>query len=552
MSGAFASLPAAGWAGWPAAAPLEMASRAYRAGDRYLSAERCRGIIASNGWHFDALHLLGVIHLDHGEFAEAVTCLDRATRLKPNSAAVFFRLGNALAGLRRYNEAITALRRTVALDPASVDARNNMGNAMAALHQYEAAIACYQEALAVQPGHPPTLFNRGQRLAELGRLEEAEQSLRSALVHAGPKTDVARLTDIHDALGRVLLQLGRHEEALATTRTMLTLNSDPGRAEWCASLVLLALGRFAEGWEKYEFRYAIAGQTRPHERARVLDLAAVDGKHILICGEQGYGDTIMFARYAGLLARAGAKVSVAVYPELKSLLGEMEGVSTVITAGDAEPACDFVTAFPSLPLAFRTELDSIPADVPYLRAPAKHLAAWQERLGPWRRPRIGICCRGSQSSAQRSMPVGTLARVLDRADIDLHIIQKEIAPADRASLAAHPAMHVHSEELADFADTAALLSLMDLVITIDTAVAHLAGALARPVWIMIPSSADWRWLLDRDDSPWYPTARLFRQEPPGDWDMVCATVARALDEDFLAPHGRLANKPVTSNSSQPE
>jgi hypothetical protein len=310
---------------------------------------------------------------------------------------------------------------------------------------------------------------------------------------------------------------------------MLALNSDPGRAKWYASLVLLALGRFSEGWEKYEFRYAVDGQTPPHAGARVLDLAEIGGKRVLVCAEQGFGDTILFARYAGLLAHAGAVVSLAVYPELKPMLREMDDIATVIELGE-DPPFDLVTAFPSLPLAFRTELASIPAQVPYLRVPARQLAAWRERLGPRRKPRLGICWWGSQHIPQRSMPIATLSAVLDRTDLDLHIVQKEIAPSDRDWLAAHPAVWDHSDALADFADTAALIGLMDLVITIDTAVAHLAGALARPVWILLPFSADWRWLLDRADSPWYPTARLFRQPQPGDWNSVVVAVSRALAE----------------------
>jgi len=543
MTSQLGGFAGAGCAGWWSAAAMEMAGRDYRAGDREAAARRCQEIIARDTWHFEALHLLGVVCLEREQFAEAVTYFDRAARARPDAAAVFFQLGNALAGLERYEAAIAALRRAVALAPRHVDAFNNMGNAMAALHRQEEAIECFGQALAIRPGYPPVLFNLGKRLAELGRLEQAADSFRAALKSAGPKADAARLTDIHLELGRVLLELGRSEEALAAARATLALNSDPGRAEWFASEVLLALGRFAEGWEKYEFRYSVEGQASPHAGARVLDLAEATGKRILVCAEQGFGDTIMFARYAGLLARAGATVSLAVYPELKPLLREMDGVASVIELGEAEPPFDLVTAFPSLPLAFHTELASIPAEVPYLRAPAKQLAAWRERLGPRRKPRVGICWWGSQHIPQRSMPVATLAPVLGRTELELHILQKEIPPADREWLAAHPAVQDHSDALADFADTAALISLLDLVITIDTSVAHLAGALARPVWIMLQCSADWRWLLQRDDSPWYPTARLFRQKQPGDWDAVVAAVSRALDEhDFPDFRARRAGR----------
>jgi tetratricopeptide (TPR) repeat protein len=519
----------AGWGGWWSAAEQEMADRDYRVGDRAAAARRCREIIARDAWHFEALHLLGVVCLERGELQEAVACLDRAVRARPDAAA-FFQLGDALATLERHEATIAALRQAVALVPEHVDALNMMGSAMAALNRHDEAIACYNQALAIRPDYPPALFNRAKRLANIGRLEEAADGFRASLAGTGPKTDPAKLGDIHVELGRALMELGRPDEALAVTRAAQALRDTPGRAEWHESLVLLALGQYAEGWEKYEFRYAIEGQSKPHDHARVLDLAEVSGKHVLICAEQGFGDTIQFARYVHLLARAGATVSLAVSPELKPLLREMDGVAAVIATGEEEPTCDLVTAFPSLPLAFQTELASIPADVPYLRAPAAQLAAWRKRFGRARKPRVGICSWGSQHIPQRSIPIAALAPVLDRADIELHLLQKEISPPDRAWLTAHSTVREYSETLIDFADTAALIEQMDLVITIDTAVAHLAGALARPVWIMLPFSADWRWLLDRDDSPWYPTARLFRQPQRGDWDAVAAAVSLALNE----------------------
>jgi tetratricopeptide (TPR) repeat protein len=529
---------AAGWGGWWSGAELELAGRDYRAGDREAAARRCREIIAHDAWNFDALHLLGVTHLERSQFADAITYLDRASRVSPDSASALFQLGSALSGRERYDAAITAFRQTLTLAPGHVDTLNMMGNALAALGRFDEAIAAFDQALAIQPGYPPALFNRGKRLVEAGRIEEAVDSFRAALKSAGPKADPARLGDIHAELGRALLELDRPEEALAVTRAMQALKDVPGRAEWHESLVLLALGQYAEGWEKYEFRYSVEGRTPPHKKARPLDLAEVPGKHVLICAEQGFGDTIQFARYAGMLARAGATVSLAVDPELKSLLQQTGDVAKVIAFGEEEPAFDLVTAFPSLPLAFHTELTSIPADTPYLRAPATQLAAWRKRLGGTRKPRIGICCWGSRHISHRSIPIAALAPVLKRTDVELHLLQKEISPSDRTWLAAHPAVHEHSDALADFADTAALISHLDLVITIDTAVAHLAGALARPVWIMLQFSADWRWLIGRDDSPWYPTARLFRQPRRGDWDAVVAAVSQALDahrfSDFQA------------------
>jgi hypothetical protein len=435
-----------------------------------------------------------------------------------------------LATRGHHETALAAFQRTVALEPGHLDALNTMGNTLAALDRHEDAIACFRQALAINPNYPPALYNLGRRLSELGRLDEAIEILRKALVCAGPKADPARLTDIHSELGRAQMELGRSEEALAATRAMLALNSDPDRARWCASLVQLALGQYAEGWENYEFRYAIEEQEPPQRRGCVVNPGSISGKHILVCSEQGFGDTIQFARYVKLLLQAGASVSLAVAPELESLLREIDGVTEVVPLGEREPTHDLTTVFPSLPLAFHTEVATIPADVPYLRAPADRVDAWREKLGPARKPRVGICSWGSQHIPTRSMPVAALESILDRSDLEFHILQKDVSAPDREWLAAHPAIHVHADALNDFADTAALIMQMDLTISIDTGVAHLAGALGRPVWIMLGFGADWRWLLNRDDSPWYPTARLFRQSRPRDWPSAIGRVTQALAE----------------------
>jgi hypothetical protein len=207
----------------------------------------------------------------------------------------------------------------------------------------------------------------------------------------------------------------------------------------------------------------------------------------------------------------------------------------VIAPGEAEPPVDIVTPLLSLPLIFRTELATIPAEVPYLRPPAERLAAWQQRLGPPSRPRIGLAWWGSQHIAKRSLPIEILLPLLKLPGVEIHSLQKEVPPAHRDWLAKHPLVRDHSKELRDFADTAALISALDLVVSIDTSVAHLAGALAKPVWVMLQHRADWRWLLDREDSPWYPTARLFRQKRRGGWEGVVGEIVAALSDRLRQP-----------------
>jgi tetratricopeptide (TPR) repeat protein len=502
------------------------AARAYRARDLAEAERICVALLEREPRHFDALHLLGVVCLDRTRLAEAIDYLTRAARERPHDAQVNYHLGTALLGEKLYQQAEAALRRAVALRPGDAGAINNLGNALAGDGRRDEAIACYRQVLAIDAGHAPAWFNLGRSLAALDRLEEAVASFREALKHTSADTDADRLADVHASLGEALVALGRYDEAQAACHAIAERR--PEVAAWNESLLLLLLGRYAEGWRNYEGRWGVADHDAPRADARVPELAEVAGKRVLLTLEQGHGDMIQFARYAPLLAAHGARVTVQTYIELKALMQTLDGVEHVVAADETEPPADIVTPLLSLPLVFGTRLDSTPAQVPYLRAPAERLAVWQRRLGARACPRIGLAWWGSQHIPKRSLPIEALLPLLSCPGIELHALQKEIPPMQRDWLAAHKLLTEHSAELNDYADTAALISLLDLVVTIDTSVAHLAGALGVPVWIMLQHSADWRWLLDRDDSPWYPTARLFRQRRAGDWDGVVARVARAL------------------------
>jgi tetratricopeptide (TPR) repeat protein len=504
---------------------MEAAARYYLAGDHPEAERCCRELIERDARHFDALHLLGVVCLDRSQPSDAVGYLTRAVREREGDPQVHYHLGTALLGLKQYQQAEAPLRRSLALQPGHCGTLNNLGNALAGSGRHEAAIECFQEVLKLQPGDAPARYNMGRSLAALDRLEDAVVSYRNALAHASA-ADPNRLADVHANLGEALVGLGRYDDALATCRAMSTFK--PELAQWNESLVLLLLGHFEEGWRKYEGRWHVADHDPPRADARVPKLAEVSGQRILLTSEQGHGDMIQFSRYAPLLARLGAQVSLQVYSEQKTLMQALQGVDRIVAVGDEEPRADIVTPLLSMPLVFGTVLDSIPAEVPYLRAPQTALEAWWQRLGPRTRPRVGLAWWGVQHIPKRSLSVGALLPLLSQADLEFHALQKEIPPQQREWLAAHPLMTDHSDELRDFADTAALISHLDLVVTIDTSVAHLAGALGKPVWIMLHHSADWRWLLDRDDSPWYPTARLFRQRMRGDWDGVVAEAADAL------------------------
>ncbi len=505
---------------------MDAAARYYRAKD-YAEAERCcREIVADDARHFDALHLLGVLRLDRGAYGEAIEWLTRAAELLPDNARVHYHLGNAFLELKRHEEAEAAYRRSIALDANDASVHDNLGNALGGQQKHEEAVECYRRTLAFAPTHARAHYNLGRSLAALDRLDEAMNAVSAALASEETKADPDRAADVYACIGEVLVGLRRYDEAFAVCRRIAAFR--PKTAEWNESLYLLLLGRYAEGWRKYEARWQVPDHDAPRADARVPELAEVAGKRVLLISEQGRGDIIQFARYAPPLAKRGARVTLQVYPELKPLLATLDGIEAVIASGEPEPAYDIVSPLLSMPLAFGTELATIPADVPYLRVLPERVAAWRKRLGRRRGRRIGLAWSGAiehRGDRHRSVALERLAPLMAMKGCEFHSVQKEVRAADREWL---KHVHDHAAEMHDLADTAALISLMDLVITVDTASAHLAGALAKPVWIMLPFSADWRWLLDRDDSPWYPTARLFRQQKRGDWDGVVAEVCEAL------------------------
>ena len=489
-------------------------------------------MLAHSPRHSEALHLLGVICSDRGEIEAALEWLHRAERETPDVARLQYHLGNVLAAEGRHTEAEARFRRALALDPGLVDACNNLGTSLRAQGRDDEAEAGFRTALVLRSDYAPAHYNLGLALAKRGELEAAVASFRTALSIPSEPRPIDRLVEVHDALAQTLMELERYDEALEVCRARCGLKPEDKRGEWHESLALLTLGRFAEGLPKYERRWELPGFRDGAEAAlpppAVLPPISLSGQRVLLLAEQGRGDAIQFSRYAPLVAELGATVTVAVPPDLVVLMHSLAGVDAVIDDSGPEPPHDVSVAMMSLPLAFATELASIPCTTPYLSAPADRLAAWRERLGPPMRPRVGLCWWGSQHLPERSMALRHLGSLLSLQGIEFHAVQKEIREADLAWLAPDGGLVRHDAALSDFAETAALLALMDLVVTIDTSVAHLAGAIGRPVWIMLRRNPDWRWFVGRDDSPWYPTARLFRQGRTGGWEAVVEAVRAAL------------------------
>jgi tetratricopeptide (TPR) repeat protein len=491
-----------------------------------------RRVLAGQAEQFDALHMLGVIALQQGRNPEAIDLLRAALALRPNSAWAQSNLGLALRALKRGGEAVACFERAFALNRRDTGVLNNLSSTLFELKRYGDALMACERALAIEPDSAEALNNRGNVLQETGRLEEALASYDGSL---DLKPDFAEAW--HNR-GGALQALNRHREALVSYERALALRPDYADAHWNESLARLCLGDFETGLAKFEWRWRTS-DAHPARRALPQPLwlgeHTLEGKTILLHAEQGIGDCLQFVRYACLVAARGATVVLAVHRELKTLLAGL--APAVFAEGEMLPACDLRCPLASLPLAFRTTLATIPAAVPYLHPDAARFARFKARLARCGSLRVGLAWAGNpahKNDRRRSIPFERLAPMLAVRDVQYVSLQKELPQADAQALRATPPVLDLAAELDDFADTAAVVANLDLVITVDTALAHLAGAMRKPVWILLPFSPDWRWLIGREDSPWYPTARLFRQPRIDDWASVIERVAAELARAALS------------------
>jgi tetratricopeptide (TPR) repeat protein len=465
-------------------------------------------------------------------FEEALASYDRALKLRPDYAEALFNRGTSLHELKRFEEALASYDRFLKLRPDYAEALSNRGNSLHELKRFEEALASYERALKLRPDYAEALTNRGNSLHELNRFEEALASYDRAL-NLQPHYAEA-LTN----RGATLRAMKRFEEALASYDGALKLRPDYAEAHLNEALCRLLIADFDRGWEKYEWRWGTE-QFRMSERDFVQPLWTgrdnVQGKTILLHAEQGFGDAIQFCRYVPLVAERGAGVILEVHRPLRELMTTLTGAARIVSRGDPLPDFDMHCPLLSLPLAFGTRLETIPSTTLYLRASPQALVNWDARLASRKhRARIGLAWSGNPGHLKdhnRSIRLSSLVSLLD-INATFVSLQQDVRPEDATVLGNQSDLLHFGNELETFADTAALISTLDLVISVDTSVAHLAGALAKPVWVMLPFIADWRWLLDREDSPWYPTVRLFRQDETRAWDSVIARVRTAL-HDFL-------------------
>ena len=523
-------------------------------------------VLSADPKNFDALHLLGVIAHQRQNHAAAMEWLNRAIQQNPRSALAHLNRGNtvkAMGDIRRAiidfekaiamnpgyaeayvnlgiarqecgqpDEALNCYRKAIHLKPDFAEAYFAMGNALQEYDQIDAAIVSLQEATRLAPGFAAAYCNLGNLLKERGRFDEAVAVYTQA-IRAQPDFAVAYCN-----LGNTQKEKQQFELAIASYIQATTLNPDFAEAHWNRSLVHLLSGDFESAWPLFEWRWKAKKNNislPDFQRPLWLGKQAITGKTILICWEQGFGDTIQFCRYVPLVQALGTKVLLVVPPSLVPLLKSLDGVDQVL--GPDEPISDFDYYCPlmSLPLAFRTTLQTIPAAKAYLHTDAHKLNLWARKLPPIGRKRVGIAWSGSTTNKSRSVPLEELILHLPK-HLDYVCLQKDVTAVERDILS-RAKMYCFDEYVADFSDTAALCALTDMVISIDTSAAHLAGALGKQTWVLLPHLPDWRWLLKRADCPWYPSMRLYRQDEMGDWGPVLQRVAQDLTELFPANRG---------------
>jgi tetratricopeptide (TPR) repeat protein len=496
-----------------------------------------------------------------GRLSEALVSYDLALELRRDFPEVLCSRGSVRHALKHFDEALADYDRALLLRPDYADAHNNRGVTLHALKRFDEALAHYGHALDQHP-HSATFFNRSATLCELRRFDEAVDSCDRALALR------ADYPECHFNRGNALIGLQRFEEAVASYDCALAsrpdyrealINSgvalhqdkrfgeelsryeralsqrpDFPDAHYNESLCRLLIGDFERGWPKHEWRWQTAqmeGERRNFAQPLWLGSPDIAGKTILLHAEQGFGDTIQFCRYAPLVAARGARVILEVQEPLRELTRTLFGPVEVVSCGDALPEFDLHCPLLSLPLAFSTRLATIPSETPYLRADSQAATAWDTRLGSSGRCRIGLAWSGRpthKNDRNRSVPLKSMMPVLEGIDATFVSLQRDVRSADADLLQGQSGILHFGDELKSFADTAALIANLDLIISVDTSIAHLAGALAKPVWVLLPYIPDWRWLLDRDDTPWYPTARLYRQDETRRWERVIARVHAAL------------------------
>jgi tetratricopeptide (TPR) repeat protein len=534
-----------------------------QAGNLLEAEQWYRYVLQWQPWHEEALRRLGALCLDSGRFGEAVAFFRQVLYANPQLAEVHNDLGIALAQQRLFQEALTSFQQAIRVQPNYAKAYNNialvflsckqpveaegwvrraieqrpdladahcrLGDTLRAQGRPAEALDCYRQALRLQPDYVEAHNCLGIALAHAGRESDAVDCFRRA-IELQPNYLKA-----HSNLGTALQNLGRFEEALRVYEQALREFPDEPQLRRNRGLIWLRQGDLERGWPEYEWRLRCpdvppTGLTQPRWHGEPLN-----GRTILLYAEQGLGDAIQFIRYAPLVRQRGGSVVVVCHAGLTRLLSGFRGVAQLVASGAPLPPFDTQAPLLSLPGIFRTSLDSVPADVPYLTANPQLINYWGARLSAYPGIKIGITWQGNPGHPddyRRSAPLAVFSPLAKLPGVHLFSLQKGSASEQLAQVATSwPITDLGpqlDEKTGIFMDTAAVLKHLDMMVTVDTAIVHVAGALAAPVYMALAHVADWRWLLERDDTPWYPTVRLFRQREPGQWSDVFERIAAAI------------------------
>jgi len=557
---------------------LNQAVRSYQLGYLDEAEGLCRAILSADANHFEALYLLGVIQSRLGRSREALASYDRALAIKPDHVQVLSNRGAALWDLKRFEDALASFGKALAIAPDYVEALINRGVTLRELERFEDALVSYDKALAIKPDYAEALNGRGLTLQDLERFEDALVSYDKALAI---KPDFAwalynrgntlrELTRLEDALvsydkalavrpdytevlinrGVTLQDLKRFDEAMANYDQAIALKPNNAGALLNRALCKLLLGHYQDGWRDYEWRLGTRGflDKRPKINAATWEGEDLAGRRLIVFGEQGLGDTIQFARFLPQLVQRKAKVTFLTQAKLVRILRPLIGDIDVVSAIDDQDGFDFQCALMGLPLRFNTKLDTIPAKIPYLSVEPDRVARWKERIGA-HGFKIGIGWQGNPNGQDnhKHVPLEEFIPLSRIPQVRLISLQYRDGVDQLARLPPDVKIETLGNDFNNgpdaFIDTAAVMANLDLIISSCTSIPHLAGALGRPTWVVLKHVPDWRWLLDREDSPWYPTMRLFRQPERDDWTSIFSKIERELRSllnakgDAIVPQG---------------
>lgn len=492
-----------------------------------------------------------------GDLRGAEQVYRQVLQVAPANENAWCFLGMSCHDQARYDDAVQAYGRALEIRADFPVALSNLGNTLKQLGKLDEAIASCQRALQYNPDYSTAYNNLGVAYVAKGDLDAAKVTFEKSL-ELMPDGVVANAN-----LGAVLVRQGDFEAGMARSEAALEIDPQYAEAHKNLAIVWLLMGDFERGWPEYEWRWRCPGDFPPPIDQPMWDATPLEGRTILLVAEQGLGDTLQFVRYAKLLRQQAARVIVAAQKPLLPILAECPGIDQLVEFDGAYPAFDTWAPLVSLPRLVKTALTSIPADVPYLAADAALVQTWSKRLAAYPGFRIGVTWQGSpnyHADQYRSIPLQSFAPLADLPGVQLFSLQKGFGSEQFAAVGSQFNVIDFGDELDEnsgpFMDTAAILRNMDLLVSADTGVPHLAGAMGVETWLALCLSPDWRWLLNRDDSPWYPSSRLFRQQTLGDWDEVFQRMAMALRprvESKLAETGesiRVSAAPEHPESSE--